>query len=495
MNRLFILILIAISLISCNKVLEDIQPKDQLPIAAAFNSIEELEAALVGTYDALQNPDLAGRSLLFFSDLLSGNIRSVVSADLLEIANLEMNTNNSFIADFWIRAYQAINQLNLILSSLPVVAHQDGTADTTRVERMEGEAQFLRGLLYFELVRFFGQPYGSDIHPDLGVPLLLNPITSQENLSFTARASIAEVYQQIIKDFNVALPLLPEINPMGRGRANQFVVLAYLARVAFQQEQYGLAAQYCDTLLADGKYTLTPEPADFFVDEGSSEEIWTVISTPEDDLGFMGLTAFYHPNSGTGTITQNLKMYGYNAIATEAQLAAQLDALPSAQLIDLRYYGGPFFNPSLISADSNFTLKYEDADNYADDAPMVRLAEFLLMRAEIRARDGEITTAIELLNQVRQRALRLVDDQGGLIPNGEQFFLFNPDDFSNMEALLEIIHRERRVELAFEGNYFHDLMRRRADVQGLPYDAEALRFPIPQREIDVNPNLVQNPGY
>ncbi len=87
-----------------------------------------------------------------------------------------------------------------------------------------------------------------------------------------------------------------------------------------------------------------------------------------------------------------------------------------------------------------------------------------------------------------------IADSSGLEQARPELFEYRADDFPDAAALIDAIAKERRVELAFEGNYFHDLIRLRRPVQGIPWDDDRLRLPIPQRELDVNPNLVQNPG-
>ncbi len=135
-----------------------------------------------------------------------------------------------------------------------------------------------------------------------------------------------------------------------------------------------------------------------------------------------------------------------------------------------------------------------------DDTPNARSAEFILMHAEALVHvNGINETSVELLNQIRRRSLRVIDENNNIIPGSDMLIDFSAEDFENVEELTEAIILERRIELAFEGNYFHDLMRLKRDVIGdqkvYSFDANELRLPIPQREMDANPNLVQNPGY
>jgi hypothetical protein len=126
---------------------------------------------------------------------------------------------------------------------------------------------------------------------------------------------------------------------------------------------------------------------------------------------------------------------------------------------------------------------------------LVRLATFYLMRAEALARtEGINQESLDLLNAIRTRAIRRVDSEG-VQSDASDVISYEAADFADADELIEAIILERRVELAFEGNRIHDLRRLQRDVRGVAWDADVLVFPIPQREIDANDQLVQNPGY
>jgi len=115
----------------------------------------------------------------------------------------------------------------------------------------------------------------------------------------------------------------------------------------------------------------------------------------------------------------------------------------------------------LISSDTVLTNKYENSwlEN-KDDTPVARLAEFLLMRAEALVRiEGVNQESLDLLNQVRKRSIRIIDGNLEEIPFGSNLISFGLADFIASEDFIEAVILEEQVELAFEGNRFHDLMR------------------------------------
>jgi hypothetical protein len=260
-----------------------------------------------------------------------------------------------------------------------------------------------------------------------------------------------------------------------------------LAEVAFQQRDYPLAATLANEVITAG-YMLMPSPVEIFTaTAGSSEEIFAVVNTAQDNPGVNGSLATFHHVNGRGgdvVVSNDLRINGYQAIITAAQLAA----VGADTLIDLR-------SSALTSNGIVNIEKYEDFTNNSDDLILVRLATFYLMRAEALARTTGINEeSIMLLNTIRNRSIRRVDVDGVRAP-APAIVSYQAADFATPAELIEAIILERRVELAFEGNRLHDLRRLERDVRGVAFNADVLLFPIPQREVDANQNLVQNPGY
>lgn len=480
MKKITFLSILAVLLLTpaCNKFHDDIQPADNLPTGAVYKTAADLESALNGVYNSLQNSNLAGLNLILIPEVLGGNATWLAGAgnpELSDLVNRDLRSSNFYAEIFWTEAYKAINLSNAVLGALGTV--QNPALTPAARNRIEGEALFIRGYLYFELVRYFGQVYG-DNTPENGVPLLTEAILKTSDLRFPSRAAVQQAYDQATADLTRAQALLPAAQ--ASDRANPNAAVALLARMAFQKGDYPQAAALCKTLLDNPAYALTATPQEFFTNEASAEVIWLLRNTPAD---ISSLTFWFHENAGFISIAQPLKT-AFSAIVTPAQrAAAQSQGLT---VTDLRS------GASLVSADTSFTNKYEDGATCADDVPLARLAEFALMRAEALVRAGELQPAIDLLNRIRARSLRVRDAAGNEPPDKQQLVLFTPADFPDTGALIDAIVLERRVELCFEGNYFQDMIRLKRDIDGLPYDDCRLRLPIPQREIDVNKNLKQN---
>ncbi len=468
---------------ACDNFHDDIQPGDDLPIDAVYQTAADLESALAGVYHVFQIDELAGFDLLLITELLSsnGHMDQPGFPDANDMDKLTMRASNFYAESTWVTAYRAINLINVILDAIPQV--KDAALTTELRNQIEGECLLLRGYLYFELVRLYGQPYG-DSSADGGVPIITEVVLQKEDITFPGRASVNEVYSQATTDITNAKGFL-ETAGNGVDKANVAAANALLARIAFQKEEYTEAGTFAQSLIDQyGFDTNTPPQAVF--DETAAELLWVVAFTPADNSPGKN---WFHQNSFIVEISTELKA-AFESVATDAQKVAV--ASINGTIVDLRADPGILVTFPLISADSLYTNKYEDFATFADDTPMARMAEFVLMQAEVLARADKLDESIALLNMIRQRSLRVVDATGNELPDEQHLLLFESSDFQNADELIEAIILERRVELCFEGNYLHDLIRLKRDIKGYPYDACELRLPIPQREIDVNPNLTQN---
>lgn len=470
---------------SCENYLE-VKPSNFISGDRFYTSIQDLQTALSGAYLNFESDALGGSALSIVPDIMTDNANYLlVLQGLIEMSQNQISSSNGWVEECWLVGYQSINQINLILASLEVIEKRP--SEQLKRDEIRGQALFLRGIIYFEMVRLFGKPYGASSGSDLGIPLVDQATVTLSKVTFPMRASVEAVYNQAITDLSQAQKLLPDSGKRGFG--SRFAAIGYLAKISFQQRKYEEAALLAKTVL-DGSFKLESEPKLFFTNEGSSEEIWSVVHSPQGTN--QGLLA-YHTQLYNGTrlrLRDDLINNGYLRIVTTRQKAAIMAV--GLEAVDLRLRTLTFVIPGGIGFG---TSKYEDRTG-GDDAPLLRLAELYLMRAEALVRTKGINQeSIDLLNAIRTRALRVVNTSGNVVTGGIDIIKFSIADFTTPKELMEAIILERRVELAIEGNYFHDLMRLQRDVKGFPYNADRLRWPIPQREIDANANLVQNPGY
>ncbi|WP_310397058.1 RagB/SusD family nutrient uptake outer membrane protein [Hymenobacter sp.] len=423
------------ALASCNSKL-DVEPIDQVRAEKALLTSADVEAALVGSYNALGSNRLYGGYLQFYAELLgdNGDIDFVGTfTQPREFIQKTILVNNTFAAGTWTDAYEAINITNNVLANTDKVV-------AVRKKRVDGEARFIRAALYFELVRLYARDWG-DGNPQSnpGVPLVLAPTAAINEASRVARSTVAEVYARVIMDLDTAEAKLPVTNGFF---ATKGAAAAMLARVYLQQGRYAEAAAAANRVIASGRYPLIGTFAEEFeVTTNTPEDVFAIQITVQDGLNDLN-TYFSGSQRGDIEVSEDF-----------------------IDLYDANDERGSFF-------DDVYTLKF---DKQYGNVKVIRSAEMYLIRAEGNLRQGTAVGATPLsdINRVRDRA--------GATPLAV--------------ASIDSVLNERRLELAFEGFRLHDLRRLKQNVGSLPFNAPRLILPIPQRERDVNPNLVQNDFY
>ncbi|GAB3235846.1 RagB/SusD family nutrient uptake outer membrane protein [Hymenobacter seoulensis] len=434
-------------LTSCNDQL-DIDPRNTVLTGNALQTSADVEAAMVGVYDALGSQTLYGGQLQFMGEMLAddGDIAFVGTYnEPNEAYRKAILRNNAFVSQSWLAGYRTINTANSVLAAIEKVSE-------AKRGRIQGEALFVRGLVYFDLVRYYAKAW-NDGNPQTnpGVPLVLTPTSTLDASAQIARNSVAEVYAQVLKDLEQARTLLPNSNGVF---ASKNAASAILSRVYLQQGRYADAATAATEVIASGRYRLDESVEAVFTNTSASPEIIFALQVSNQD-GSNDLNTYFSEQSRADVEVQDQHLDRYDANDT------RLDLFGSS--------GG-----------TNYLLKYDDP--YAN-VVLIRLAEMYLTRAEARFRTGDAPGALADLNLIRTRS--------GLAP------------LTAAQLTLPAILAERRLELAFEGFRLHDAKRNQEAVintapnvdVNLAWNSPRLIFPIPQREIDVNPKLVQNEGY
>ncbi len=477
---------LGLSLSACKNAL-DINPQQSIDAATAYNTSQKVSAAVVGAYARLDHPRLYGTDLILVPELLGGN--NYINWDgsfqnYRQLRNHTQISNNSNAEGIWTQAYDAINQCNLILNNLVVVT------DAGQKSQYEGEASFIRGAMYFELVRLYAQQYKpGGGNTQAGVPINLTAVTSVEQADVKlARSTVEEVYTQAVKDLQNAVAKLPTQNVT---RASKYSAEAMLARVYLQQGNYTAARTAANDVITKSGASLIGSVAAVFANRNSAESLFEIQQNDQNNAGTSndGLATYfagYSPNGDQGVL------YGRGDVRVLGSFARL-------------YENGDVRGTDSLSAITTKTLIYlSDGNNkagrlrslkwrtYGQNIPVIRLAEMYLIRAEADVRAGHAASALDDVNTIRTRS-------------GAP---------AKTSVTLADVLLERQLELAFEGFRIHDLKRTNGivipEVPAVPATAASPavpavpavpasdpRFilPIPQREINNNANLTQNAGY
>ncbi|MFA9391492.1 MAG: RagB/SusD family nutrient uptake outer membrane protein [Prolixibacteraceae bacterium] len=485
-------ILIAVCLliaVSCSESFLEKAPMDSINTDNFFQTGDDAVAAINGAYQPLQWPKLYNMRM-WTTDIMAGN--SIVGAgggddgrETQDMMNFVTATDNPGVLDLWRGPAPGILRCNIILQKVP-----DIEMDENLKNRILGEAHFLRAHYYFILVRMFGD-----------VPLITQPQAPGDDLR-PARTSKDEVYQLLIDDFTTAMLLLPEKSTYSSadlGRASKGAAAGMLAKVYLTLGNYQKVVELTETIAGLG-YQLNSNYADNFNvnAKNSIESLFEVQYTSDAGEDFWSnenqsswLSTFMGPRN-SDMVSGG---WGWNQPTQEF-----IDAYETGDLrkdVTVLYQGCPEFggmNYDQAYSTTGYNLRKflvtkdiaASYDNSPMNFPVLRYADVLLMHAEALNELGQTTEAEQVLNQVRKRAgLPAV---AGL----------NQNEFKE-----KVLH-ERRMELAFEGQRWFDLIRVDNGQYALDFlksigktnaTTKHLLWPIPQKERDANPNLTQNPGY
>jgi len=438
MKKFNIYIFIALLLVgvSCEDRLDLLPPQD-VDNSVALSTDANVKAVLLGAYDALSNGDLFGGNTLRNSELLGADGEIVFSGtfgDPADIWRKQITNINSDVTETWIEGYEVINICNNVLSALDVVDEADRAL-------VEGEAKFIRGLMYFELVKFFGTPYSAGgANSSLAIPIADTPNSTEEY----EKSTVEEVYQLVISDLTFAENNLPSDNGTF---ANRVAAAAVLSRVFLQQENFAGARDAANRGLnyATGVYSLVGNLAGVYNNtNNTSEDVFAIQVNTQDGVNNMQLFFASPTLGGRGDIEIQPSHFDiYEANDERANL---------------------FYNDEATG-----DIRTAKWTNQFGNVVLVRLAELYLTRAEGNVRLGQSVgdSPANDLNLLRQRA--------GLA--------------DVVSPTLADVLAERNAELAFEGHKIHDIKRLQLSTDGLSYDSDQLIFPVPQREEGVNPNL------
>jgi starch-binding outer membrane protein, SusD/RagB family len=490
LRRILPPLLLGSALAGCTDL--DLTNPNQPSTATFWQSGSDAIAGINATYNALHNNGTYGRWLVFATDLRS-DVGRVVSP-WTDLSNFTKFTFTSYDfevnREIWQHHYQAIFRANQVIDEVPDIAAMDATLRN----RVVAEAKFIRGLLYFNLVNLFGG----------NIPLVAGVPTAADR---AASSTAAAVYAQIEKDLTEAAPALPAAyTGSDVGRATNGAALAMLGKARLQQRKWVEASQALQQVIASDRYRLIANYADNFTNrnENNSESVFEVQFGDNTFLsqGMRGLNlAKLVGPCGPGFCDGRPTRWYFDQFRT----SLQADGQPDPRLDATMFYN----RPGMVVYNRSFQDRYGNDPNLRDEIffkkygdyylantdqdwdsginfRVIRYADVLLMQAEALNEQGNTAAAAPFVNQVRAR-VNLPALAGGL----------------SQAQMRDAILRERMFELGLEGQRLFDLTRHgqltaalvSRDPEFTSFAAGRELLPIPQTEINLNPNVRQNTGY
>lgn len=499
MNKVYHLILV-IAFLSITSACEDQlnqSPISQFGSNGFYETTEDFEKAITGAYSQLRGYPTRHYDL---AEVRSDNINSPGTGgvrDYNAINNfLKTLATTDLIDAAWSENFNGIMRTNTVLEQL----NEEAVPDADLRNRFEGEVKFLRGLYYFNLVRWFGK-----------VPVIRESVTPTEALEIP-RSSVTEVYDLIIEDLQFAIDNLPDsYGADHRGRATSHAARGILARVFLTRsgpqlhpdgptlgtDEYGDALQLLNEIIDSNQFAVLNSYPDIFSydNEYNSEVVFDI----QYESGGQGIGGSYVVDYYSEDYARAVDIPFAGGTPPDAPKTPSADLLESYDDNDVRLEftiqdgymdQNDNFNPE------QFVKKFLDLNNLGVDRfdfglnfPLLRYSDVLLMKAEALLQTGGSQTEVDnIVNDLRERA--------------------NVGTLSNVtyEQLME----ERRKEFVGEGLRWHDLVRSglvldimNAWIDSVDNDNIAdeisendIIYPIPQGQLDVKDGLYeQNPGY
>ena len=488
-KNIFIISIFFLINYSCD-LLEEI-PEDRLVINNFYNTPSDAIAGINSIYQPLVIIySLPATSML---NIITDNMKQGLGGAnpaKQDIEFLRHTSQNIFVEGMWQYHYLAINRANVAIVNIEKMS-----MDVTLQKRLLGEAHFLRGLFYFNLVQLYGD-----------VPLILDLKSVQDAL--VPRAPKDIVYNQIIEDLKFAGEYLPiNYGDQDIGRATMGAAKILLGKVFLTKHDYQLAVEK----LAE---VVNNQNAYGYGLHESFGNNWKIETENGKEMVFN-----IQYTGPPGVSNQYMRNYGPRySIGAGLGVAGLFESdIPTVDLYNsylnedtrkgvtfkMQYtnpVSGRVVNSSIPLIGKYYKENEPDGKLSDINYHIIRYADAVLLYAEALNEIGQTNLAIPILNRIRERAFGNTN---------HNYSMLSQEEFRTAIAL------ERRLEFADEGQRFFDLVRTGKFVEVMKAHgtleaslAEAnkteitnnvsekhMLYPIPQREIDINPLLIQNPGY
>jgi len=513
----------------------DYTQQDAISEAVVYTDASRIALAVTGVYDAAQSGYYNGNNALsgvrgYPFGAASTDLGDARGEDVSDIANFfglvfanTISNSSANVVYMWANLFAVVNKANVTIAGIKQ-AQTNGVITASQEATYEGELRFLRALSYMELVINWSKPYTDGNGANPGVPYRDTPINTASDITSAGnvdRGTVANVYEKMLADLDFAEANI-SATATGKTRATRGAAIALKQRLNLYKGDWAGVIREGNKLIGGtttftspiGGYALMDTQRAAFVGSNvTNESIFSIENSQTDNASV---------NGGIASVFGNTTTVVNGGAGGRALLA-----------ISPNLYNAPFFTcndlrrTQMMQVDVSryVTRKYIDGATNTDYNPIMRYAEVLLNQAEALARTGQETQALALLNAVRNRSVTTAADRytAATAPTGD--------------ALTQAILNERRIEFVAEGLRWGDISRLATDtkfapipgggipakfwgqvggnialtkygcnaattgqgVDAIPYKGAANSYlflwPIPVAETQINPKLVQNPGY
>lgn len=529
--RYIIIALLAVQwliITSCSDWL-DLMPYDGVPSDEYWKTKEDVRAVVNGAYLSMTSSDIIQRIFLYGewrADMVTNGKRS--NSHITSVFNGEISSDNTFLD--WASFYKTINICNTILKYAPMAQANDPSFSSTLLKEYEAQAIAIRSLMYFYLVRSFGD-----------VPLVLEAYSTASQPMSVAKTGQKEILDVLVNDLTGIEQTIPSrystTDPaQNKGRMTAWAVKALLADIYLWQEEYEKCNEKCNEIIGSGQFTLIPVKREEVVlqDGEEGEETEPIIIYHPNQSSYYALfdELYYRGNSVESIFEVQFSTDGLNPFydmmsSGKGYLGVKADHLSDNIFIPTNYEDNEYIDiRSVICQKKGAIWKYVGIEpngservqeEFSGNYIIYRLAEIYLMKAEaltqmaIQAEDN-----MDYLKEARE-ALEKIRERSNAVEATELTSQADLDGKTMEKFVLE----ERARELIFEGKRWFDVLRqaKRNDYgeDNLNYLLDLAQYstsadkvtslqskyqnhhshylPIYSEELDVNPLLEQNEFY
>ncbi|WP_211327079.1 RagB/SusD family nutrient uptake outer membrane protein [Chitinophaga flava] len=477
-TNLYILLLATGLLASCQKELLKPVPTTDISAFSAFENAERIANQVNGMYSVLKNGKFLGGKLAVANEVRAGDfvVEGSNSVTLYLTWSMIPNGTAQEVIETWEQGYLTINNANVFIDGMNAVGTKVVGDELSK--KYIGEAKFVRALSYFTLLQIYARPYWDGAGSKPGLVLHTQGHTKKEDYN-KARASVAEVYAQILKDLDDAEGALPAAtagNKASITHATSTAAVALKTRVYLHMANYAKVITEANKLVSAAapfvsptKHALAPDITKVFASNYQSTE--SVFSLP-----FTSVVGDY-----PGTQTQ-LGFYYSTEYSIDAKSGVFADATwkaGDARRSFIRTVGA-----------KSYWNKFSTPSPYTDWIPVIRYAEVLLNLAEAKVRSTNTVDAqaVALLSAVRGRS-----DAGTT---------YTTADFADANALLTAIQNEKHIEFIGEGMRGNEITRLGQTIPGksnpavtidpVPSNSSKYIWPVSANELLYNKLCVDN---
>lgn len=471
------ILIVAASLSACDNFLE-LNPEHQISNNSFYQNQNDFERALLGAYSSFRGL-YSGSAILYAAELRTDNAEihwTSPSTDEMQFEQNALTSTNGTVRGIWNTCLRTISRCNTILNRIENIEF-----DEQAKNKIIGETKFLRAFSYFYMVQLFGE-----------VPVTAAEFSSPEQIAEAdlTRKPIETVYQVIVDDLTSAESLLPSTLNGDKTRASIGTVKTLLGKVYLTRGNFDAAATELSEVITAGQYRLHADYGALFSEGNNNleESILEIQYLRGRDLGnnysalftpaITSMAIFPNNLQGSGRITPSLNLFNAYEEGDGRKAVSVNDSVP-------------LINGNKTYA--RYAMKFVDWDAVAtsDGAitfTVLRYADVLLMYAEALNGLDRTDDALAEINKVRDRVG--LGDLDGL----------------DKQTCAQAVENERRVEFAFEGHRWFDLLRSghtrevvnayyAGKNQNFSVEEYELLFPIPLAEIELNDDLTQNEDY